>query len=184
MAHLVEQMLDLFRTTPEHYPARFERLDLQSLARVTIAEHYAEFAQKNQRVELIGQPEFVLGDRFALGILLKNLLSNASKYTPAAGRVEVCTGLDGARPYLRVDDSGAGITPEEYGRIFERFYRVGGDRHESGAEGCGLGLSIVRHIADLHGAEIRPGLSKFGRGLSVVVLFPSAEGTVGELQNA
>ena len=184
MAHLVEQMLDLFRTTPEHYLARFEVLELQPLARAIIAEHYTEFARKNQQLELSGSAVSVRGDRFALGILLKNLLSNANKYTPAGGRVEVVTGFEGNCAFLRVDDSGAGIPEAEYGRIFERFYRVGGDRHESGATGCGLGLSIVRHIADLHRAEVRLGVSKFGRGLSVAVLFPALEGSAGDLENA
>lgn len=184
MAHLVEQMLDLFRTTPEHYPARFEMIELQSLARSIIAEHYTDFAGKNQQVELNGSEVTVRGDRFALGLLLKNLLSNANKYTPAEGRIELTTGFEKGRAYLRVDDSGPGIPESEYLRIFERFYRIGGDRHESGATGCGLGLSIVQHIADLHDAEVSLGSSKFGRGLAVTVHFPAMEESEGELEDA
>ncbi|WP_323847428.1 ATP-binding protein [Microbulbifer magnicolonia] len=182
MAHLVEQMLDLFRTTPEHYPARFETLDLQLLAREALAEQYGAFAAKNQTVELTGTRSSVRGDRFALMILLKNLLNNACKYTPDAGRIEVSTTSADGGTTLRVEDSGPGIPAAEYDRIFERFYRVGGDRHATTAEGCGLGLSIVRHIAQLHRAQVRLGQSRFGHGLAVEVEFPqetAAEGGAG-----
>ena len=172
MTHLVEQILDLYRTTPDHYLARFEKLDLYQLAREVISENYTVFAEKNQSIELSGAPVTLRGDRFALAILLKNLLGNANKYTPAGGRIEVSVrpGEEGAE--LRVDDSGPGIPEEEYPRIFERFYRIGGDRHGTAVEGCGLGLSIVQHIAQLHRARIQLGQSKFGQGLSVRLELP------------
>lgn len=172
MAHLVEQMLDLYRTTPEHYPARFETLDLQLLAREVLAEQYSIFAEKNQAVALAGRRAPVRGDRFALTILLKNLLNNAGKYTPDSGHIEVSTDVSDGGATLRVEDSGPGVPPTEYDRIFERFYRVGGDRHATSADGCGLGLSIVQHIAELHRAKIRLGQSKFDHGLAVQVEFP------------
>jgi len=174
MAHLVEQMLDLYRTTPDHYPMRFERIDLHQLAREVIADNYPAFARKNQSIELDGTAASVSGDRFALSILLKNLVSNANKYTPDGGRIEVALRAQGDSVTLRVDDSGVGLDEAEYQRIFERFYRVGGDRHATGVAGCGLGLSIVQHIAQLHGAAIRLAPSKFGQGLSVQVAFPAA----------
>lgn len=172
MAHLVEQVLYLYRTTPEHYPAHFERLDLQLLAREAIAERHGDFSAKGQTVELAGGAAPLSGDRFAIGILLKNLLDNASKYTPRGGRVEVFTNADNGCALLRIDDSGPGIDEAERARVFERFYRVGGDRHRYAVGGCGLGLSIVGHIAQLHGADIFLGDSKFGRGLSVKIRFP------------
>lgn len=181
MAHLVEQMLDLYRTTPDHYPARFERVDLYALAREVIAENYAGFACRDQQVELCGAPAGLCGDRFALSILLKNLLRNANKYSPEGGQIEVTVNVLSERDEveLRVEDSGPGIAEAEYARVFERFYRVGGDRHVTAVEGCGLGLSIVQHIAQLHHADIRLGTSHFGHGLSVQVRFPLGK-PVGE----
>ena len=172
MTHLVEQILDLYRTTPDHYPARFEPLDLYQLAREEIAESYAAFAAKNQSVELHGGAAPLFGDRFALAILLKNLLGNANKYTPEGGSIDVWARTEGERTILRVEDSGPGIPEAEYPRIFERFYRVGGDRHDTSVEGCGLGLSIVQHIAQLHHALIQLGKSVPGQGLSVRIDFP------------
>ncbi|MGL6159152.1 ATP-binding protein [Microbulbifer sp.] len=176
MAHLVEQILNLYRTTPDHYPAKFEPLDLHELAREVIAEQYVDFAGRGQAIELTGGAAPLEADRFALTILLKNLLNNANKYTPENGRVEVHTRVDGDRVVLRVDDTGPGIAEEEYGRVFERFYRVGGDRHPVPVGGSGLGLSIVQHIARLHHAEIQLDKSKFGRGLSIQVRLPASPG--------
>ena len=172
MSHLVEQMLDLYRTTPDHYPARFEAVDIYRLAREVIAENYAGFASKEQLVELRGSSATLDADRFALSILLKNLLRNANKYAPAGGCIEVSVRQHKETVELCVEDSGPGIAEEEYARVFERFYRVGGDRHTSTVEGCGLGLSIVQHIAALHHADIKLGRSHFEHGLSVRVSFP------------
>jgi len=178
MAHLVEQMLNLYRTTPEHYPAQFEPLDLHELARGAIADQYAEFSGRGQSIELTGGAAPLEGDRFALTTLLKNLLNNASKYTPENGRIEVSTRAEGDEVLLRVEDSGPGIDEEEYTRVFGRFYRVGGDRHAAAVTGSGLGLSIVQHIALLHRAKIVLGRSKFGSGLSVEVVLPVAHAAV------
>ncbi len=57
-------------------------------------------------------------------------------------------------------------------RVFDRFYRLDGDQHESGVIGCGLGLAIVNHIAELHAATVQLGVSGFGSGLLVSVIFP------------
>jgi two-component system sensor histidine kinase QseC len=69
-------------------------------------------------------------------------------------------------------DTGRGIPVTERQRVFERFYRVGGDRHNSGVSGCGLGLSIVQRIVDLHGAQLVLGEAKHNRGLKVTISFP------------
>lgn len=176
MAHLVEQMLNLFRVTPEHYPARFEPVDLHRMARDVIAELHPAFARREQEIELRGNTTYIHGDQFALVLLLQNLLNNACKYTPEGGRIAVEVHQQENIVVLRVQDSGPGIPNSERERVFERFYRVGGDRHESRTPGCGLGLSIVYHIAQLHHAEVSLGTSSLGSeyspGLAVSVSFP------------
>lgn len=172
LAHLVEQMLLLHRTTPDHYPAKFERLSLAALSREIIAERYPDFVAKDQTIELHGVDGDVNGDRFALGILVQNLLSNASKYTQRGGAIKVDIEVlkDGTR--LRVVDNGPGIPADVQTRVFERFYRAGGDRHSSGVSGCGLGLSIAEHIAELHSASISMAVGDNDCGLAVIVDFP------------
>ncbi len=202
LGHLVEQILALYQTTPEYYKSHFEPLDLYTVAQATIAEQYSQFEQKRQTVELIGEHCEMAGDRFSLQILFNNLLSNANKYTPEGGciTVEVHKPDDNHksddndepdnyhksdnyhkpddnhnpdRVELIISDTGPGISVSEASRVFERFYRIGGDRHSSSVSGCGLGLSIVKHIADLHHAHITLGKSHGCQGLRVNIEFPA-----------
>jgi two-component system sensor histidine kinase QseC len=104
----------------------------------------------------------------SLQMLLRNLVDNALRYTPAPGSVVVSCGVEGGRSYLRVADTGPGIAEELHERVFERFVRLGGGQ----LPGSGLGLSIVRRIAERHGAQIVLGTGLQGRGLAVTVIFP------------
>ncbi len=173
MGRLVEQILTLNRTTPEHYVAQFACIDLFSVTKRVLESGLIEQASgKSQQLEFEGSPCEVYGDLFALETMILNLLGNAVKYTPSGGRIVVKTSVEEGAVILQVKDSGPGIPAQMRERVFERFYRLGGDRHESGVVGCGLGLSIVRQIVDLHGATIMLGDSGAGMGLCVTVTFP------------
>lgn len=172
LEHLIAQILLLYRMSPEQYRAHREPLDLTALAGEVIADTFAQFEAKGQDIQLHGECQPLSGDRFALTTLLQNLLANAGRYTPAGGhiRVQIAPLPDGGAR-LEVSDSGPGLPPGERERVFDRFYRLVGTRHLD-PTGSGLGLSIVRLVADLHGARVEFGDSPFGRGLSVRVLFP------------
>jgi two-component system sensor histidine kinase QseC len=173
MGKLIEQILTLNRTTPDLYMANFTAVDLHALIQNHIADNYSRFEEKNHSVELYGHPTFLQGDRFALQTLVQNLLDNACKYTPAGGQIRVSADTCNGNVVLIVEDSGPGIPDEQHERIFDRFYRIGGDQHNSGVIGCGLGLSIVQHIAELHHATITLQRSAALGGLSVSVTFPA-----------
>lgn len=172
MGHLIEQILALYRTSPDQASVQFERVDLLKLAQEVIADEFMQIEQKQQRISLDGETVLLQGNPFALQTMLHNLLSNARKYTPQGGEIHVAVSQQTNKVELTVEDSGPGIPTEQYERVFERFYRLQGDRHDSGELGCGLGLTIVKHIADLHQADIRLGSSSLGQGLSVTVIFP------------
>jgi len=172
MDNLVEQILLLYRTSPDHYATQLKELDLHTLVHELITTMYPEFEQRNIQLALEGGPEKLAGDHFALGTLVKNLLDNACKYTPEGGQVRVTVGKHRDAIVLRVEDSGPGIPADQYQRIFDRFYRVDGDQHASEVIGCGLGLAIVKHITELHGATIEAGPSSFDSGLSMTLVFP------------
>lgn len=171
MSHVVEQILLLNRTNPEQYRGNFESLELVSLCQSVIANLYPQIAEKQQDIELDGWAGNAIGDEFALGILLQNLISNASKYTPEHGSIKVSLSRLQARPRICVEDSGPGMADEEYQRVFERFYRIGGDRHNSQTPGCGLGLAIAKHIAQLHNIELKLSRSAALGGLAVEIIF-------------
>jgi two-component system sensor histidine kinase QseC len=172
MGKVVEQVLALNRITPGQYQARFHRFDLHELVQQCIADHYSLFDTRNQVVALEGGPAVLDGDSFALLTLTHNLLENASKYTPEGGDIQVRVECDDSAVQLVVEDSGPGIPEQQQQRIFDRFYRLGGDQHDSGVLGCGLGLSIVRQIAALHQASVTLARSGFPTGLRVTVRFP------------
>jgi two-component system sensor histidine kinase QseC len=172
LEHIVEQILDLYRSSPDQYNAQLEALDLSALAREVLAEEFPAFEDKSQHVEFQGQPCTIPGDRFALKTLLRNLLSNANKYTPAGGRVRVTVTRSGDSARMSVEDSGPGIPADQHASIFERFYRVDRDRHPSGEPGCGLGLAIVRRLVDLHRGQITVGPSGFATGVAFHVDLP------------
>ncbi|MCB1670436.1 MAG: ATP-binding protein [Gammaproteobacteria bacterium] len=171
MGHLVEQILDLNRTSPDLYMAQFEQLDLFELCQEVVSDSYEQFMDKNQTLELLGEKGLIRGDRFAISTMLKNLLSNASKYTPEDGSIVVRVRSQDKEVILTVSDNGPGIPAAERERALERFYRSGQDRNPPNQPGCGLGLAIVKHIVDLHRASLTLGTPESGTGLCVKVRF-------------
>ena len=114
----------------------------------------------------------VRGDRILIGEAIDNLLDNALRYGCGDGgaiRVSAC--IEGGMARLVVEDDGPGVPPEERERIFERFERG----VEDGSDGCGLGLAIVREIAERHGGSVR--LTASVGGARFELDLPSAEGS-------
>jgi two-component system, OmpR family, sensor histidine kinase QseC len=188
LAHIVEQILALYRSSPDQFNARFVPIDLVALAQEVMAEEYTRFDQKQQSLEFHGDSGWVMGDRFALTTLLQNLLSNANKYTPEGGSIEVrlsrpsqvliadtqgSTAQGQEEILLSVEDSGPGIAAEQREMVFDRFYRVAGDRHQSGEPGCGLGLAIVKRIVELHHGQIEVSSSQELGGTAFRIRFPA-----------
>ena len=118
-------------------------------------------------VEECAVPVIVNGPLVA--ILIRNIIDNAIKYTPAKGNVLIT--VTGREKYLQlcVEDSGPGIPPDQYEKSLERFHRC--VETANTAKGTGLGFSIVQRIAAIHNADLILGVSQFG-GLKVTVLFP------------
>ena len=172
MSYLVEQILMLNRMDPDNYMAHFMNVDLFEISRKVVAGSIVRINDKQQQVEFQGEPGDVYGDAFALEILVKNILDNAIKYTPEAGRILIRISSTGNIRVLQIMDNGPGIPASQYSRVFERFYRIGGDQHGSNVVGCGLGLSIVRYITELHDAQLDLGPSEFSSGLCISIAFP------------
>lgn len=176
MGHLVEQILVLNRTAPDQYMVQFVPVDLYALAQDVISSEYEKILERDQHFDLEGGRSLVAGDATALRSLMLNLIGNASKYSPLGAHIRMRVKTDRKDVILQVEDSGPGI-PESYReRVFDRFYRLDGDRHASGVSGSGLGLAIVKHIVEMHGAHIQLSQSRELGGLCVTILFkPLAE---------
>lgn len=171
LQHLIEQLLSLARTTPEKFAENSRILDLYEIVEAEIARMYEQFERRGQHLELRGEHNLIEGEEFALVTLLTNLLTNANKYTPENGEILVTVSKDQGRVWLAVEDSGPGIPVAERERIFDRFYRANHEIDRLSASGCGLGLTIVNHIANLHNASLEVADSRFGSGTAFRVGF-------------
>lgn len=149
-SRLVEQLLTLARLDPAA-PLPRAALRLDRLAAEVCADHGAAALEKQIALELDAPQETVVaGNADLLRILLRNLLDNALRYTPAGGQVRVVVGEERGRVMLAVCDSGPGIPAGDRENALRRFQRFAGQE----IAGSGLGLSIVARIAELHGARL------------------------------
>ncbi len=176
-AHLIDQLLTMARLEPGGAASDARPVDLTTLVRDAVVARAALADDKGIDLGLAGTAEVTLaGDAAGLATLVGNLLDNALRYTPAGGKVDVGLERDASGVTLSVVDTGPGIPAAERERVFERFYRVtdvaGTALARGDAKGSGLGLSIVRRIAEAHGATIELGDGPDGRGLAVRVRFP------------
>ena len=168
-AHLVDQLLTLARLEPAHAQVAHADVALAPLVQAAIAEATPAALDKDIDIELTeGAPAHVQGDARLLGILLRNLLDNAIRYSPRGSTVTVDVGRDDGRARLTIRDHGPGVPPEARARLGQRFERFG----VSDVTGTGLGLSIVARIAELHDARVTFGDAPSG-GLAVDVTFPA-----------
>jgi two-component system phosphate regulon sensor histidine kinase PhoR len=150
MQRLVEDLLTLARLENDQMPPEASLIDLAQIARDVLADAEALSSGAHTFISTI-HPAHVLGSVSELRSALGNLLSNAVRYTPAGGRIELTVSVD-ETVNVEVKDSGAGIAPEHIPRLTERFYRIDRSRsRETG--GTGLGLAIVKHIAQRHRAK-------------------------------
>jgi len=169
---LVDDLLDLSRILHGKFTLRFETLDLRSPVR-TAVEMFEEPATLKRLRLTAAVPEAPLpmwGDPARLQQITANLISNALKFTPAGGRIAVRLAVEGERAVLEVEDTGAGIAPEDVPVIFEAF-RQG---KETRAGGLGIGLDLVRRLSELHGGRASVRSAGVGRGSCFRVELPLA----------
>lgn len=184
MGHLVEQILVLNRTAPDQYMVQFLPVELYALAQEVVSSEYEQLLEKDQEFDLEGASVRIAGDITALRSLLLNLLSNASKYSPAKARIRMRIERRGNKAQIEIEDSGMGIPSVYRERVFDRFYRLDGDRNASGVSGSGLGLAIVKHIVNMHGGLISLGASEELGGLCVKIVFEALESNVTEVMRS
>lgn len=175
-SHLVQQLLTLARYDPGVIMRQYENVKLDFIAAETIAELVPAAFAKRIDIGLNAPEQITLqGNPAGLKILIRNLIDNAIRYTPADGKVNVSITLEKSAPLILVCNSGPGIPLASRERVFERFYRGEESQHLTGS---GLGLSIVKQIASLHNARCalfdHPDSGEF----CISVEFPKQESTL------
>jgi len=172
LTHLAQQLLTLARLEPEAQSAEPQPVELSALCKSVISDQIRIADAKQLDLGLMGSETAVItGDPGNLRILLNNLVDNAIRYTPQQGRIDLAVHQDSNGIVLEVCDSGPGIPEAERVRVLDRFYRG----HNPNESGSGLGLSIVKRIAEQHGAVVLLDTGVEGRGLRVEVRFPTPQ---------
>jgi two-component system OmpR family sensor kinase len=169
---LVSKLLLLARHEPEALAAGHEHVDLGQIVQKVFDDLTPLSKNKKQTFVFSNEAETseVLGHTEHLYTLAENLIQNAILYTPEKGRIEVDLKSDKENVVLSVKDNGPGIPEQERDRVFDRFYRVLGTKKI----GSGLGLSIVKNIADSVNAEISIESGIDNQGCGVLVIFSGA----------
>lgn len=169
-SHMIDQLLTLSRVDGLiALKSQMTPLQLDSVGSHVIDEMRPLVARRNQTLEERLDAADIDGLEFGIAVLLRNLIDNASRYSHEGKTIRVTSGTeDDGSPFLCVDDQGPGIPPEERQRVFERFTRLS---NETNADGCGIGLSIVQAVVELHHARISLDQSDLG-GLRICVHFP------------
>jgi two-component system, OmpR family, phosphate regulon sensor histidine kinase PhoR len=169
MRRLVEDLLILARLENEQVPIEQGAIELHQLAEETLRDAVALSNGRHRFTSAIERAA-VVGSHSELRSAIGNLLSNAVRYTPQDGHIQLALNVEGIHAVLTVTDTGVGIAAEHIPRLTERFYRVDRSRsRETG--GTGLGLAIVKHIAQRHGGALEI-VSALGKGSTFRLRFP------------
>jgi two-component system heavy metal sensor histidine kinase CusS len=171
LARMIDGLLFIARA--EHPETEIAKESLNIATELTTAHEFFEAAAQDKRIELtVSAPQGLVVelDRTLFQRAVSNLVANALAYTDPGGIVSITAREDAGGVRVEVADTGIGIPPEKLPRIFDRFVRVDWSR-SSASGGIGLGLSIVRSIALLHGGTVEIESSE-GKGARVTLIFP------------
>lgn len=168
-ARIVDQMLTLARLEPEDALGRRDIFDLRTLAQSVAADIAPSALQQDVDIEFGTCDEaLVPGNSDLVRVALRNLIDNAVRYSPAGSRVRIEIAQVDGNALARVMDQGPGLSPEDRKKVGQRFYRVLGNA----AAGSGLGLSITRRIAELHGGGLELRVNADLNGLTAELRLP------------
>ena len=172
--HIVQQLLTMSKLVPEAATINdLDTVEIGKIAREVIAMLVPSAVEKNIELELFDAPSTpsFQGNSTAISILVRNLVDNAIRYSKEGGSVKVKTYSQDNFAVFEVKDDGPGIPDELSARVFERFFRVIGNK----SPGSGLGLAIVHQICTLHNGKVELDKPEEGTGLIVRALFPTAD---------
>ena len=170
LAEITNNLLDISRfEAGQALKMKTESVDMAALIQELLPQFTKTTSKHQLQVgDLSGLPP-VMGDSFRLKQVIRNILSNAIKYSPQGGTIAIGGQVRGDRVEFRVRDEGIGMTPEQQTQLFKRFYRA--NTSSTAISGVGLGLTISKIIVDLHGGEIWVE-SEYGVGTTVYFTLP------------
>ena len=174
LTRLVDELAELWRAEAHQLPLKIEPVDLAAVCR-DVAERFAPLAEERRIAFALDLPSaaMVLADRDRVSQIVANYLSNAIRYAPMGSSVTLSARLHSSKVVVAVVDEGAGLSPDQLEIVFERFYRVDPSRTRA-LGGSGIGLAIVRALADAMGGRAWAESEGQGRGSRFLVELPAA----------
>jgi PAS domain S-box-containing protein len=173
LSHLIDDLLDIARVTNGKVELRKESVDLKGIVSNAV-ETSLPLIEKGGHafsLKLDAAPLPVNADAARIAQVIGNLLTNAAKYTPHGGTIQLTAEREGCEAVISVIDSGIGIPPESLESVFDMFSQVGRNMpHAQG--GLGIGLSLVRQLVGLHGGTVAASSEGAGKGSTFVVRLP------------
>ena len=173
MVRLVDDLLDLNRITHDRLELRRSEVELSSVVQqaVEVARPLVDSAGHNLIIDLPDEPLYLNADRARLAQLFGNLLNNSSRYTRPNGTISLSAERVDREVAVRVKDNGAGIPPDKLNSIFDMFTQV--DRESERSQGgLGIGLTLVKRLAEMHGGSIEARSAGEGQGSEFIVRLP------------
>ncbi len=173
MVRLIDDLLDISRITQGKLQLRKAQIELSEVIKSSIEATQPFIVESNQSLEVLlpDSPLLLNADPNRLAQVFSNLLSNASKYTPEGGEIQLSAAREGDQAVVRVRDSGLGIPPEMQDRVFEMFAQI--DRPlEKGYPGLGIGLTLVKRLVEMHKGQVDVFSEGTGRGSEFTVRLP------------
>jgi PAS domain S-box-containing protein len=173
MVRLVDDLLDLNRITYDRLELRRSEVELSSVIQqaVEVARPLIDAAGHDLTVELPDEPIYLTADRARLAQVFGNLLNNSSKYTRSNGRISVSAKRVDDEVMVTVKDNGAGIPQDKLDSIFDMFMQVDLTAERSQG-GLGIGLTLVKRLAEMHGGSIEARSAGEGQGSEFIVRLP------------
>ncbi len=174
LSRMVNDLMDLSRITQGTLDLQAKPLELGALLTDIVDTARPDIERRRHRVftEMPPEPVWLHADRGRLRQIVGNLIDNAAKYTPDGGEIWVTAERTGDHVSIMVRDTGIGIPPERLGNVFNLFWQVNRSSQRS-AGGLGLGLTLVRSLAELHGGTVAATSDGIGKGSKFTVLLPA-----------
>ncbi len=179
LSRLVDDLLDVSRITQGRIALHKEPVDLLTVVQgvVETSQHYLEARSQTLTLSLPAEAIYLEGDVFRLEQIVGNLLNNASKFTAQGGQIWLTVEGGAASPnavVIRVRDTGMGIASDHLSRVFDLFMQADASPTRA-TSGLGIGLTLVRHLVELHGGSVEAHSPGLGRGSEFVVRLPALD---------
>jgi len=180
MVRLIDDLLDVARIDRGTLELQKEPSDLAEVVQMAIETCRPFLDQRGQSVAIgSAHAMFAFVDPMRLAQIVGNLLHNASKFTPEGGQIRIELTRDGEDAIIRLIDVGAGIAPDQIGRIFDMFAR-GAPALLPSKSGLGIGLALSRQLAEMHGGSLTASSLGVGAGSTFTLSVPAAKSTEGQ----